>query len=492
MLARMRCSRHLWHSLDWLLQLGTQPRRRRASAALGPLRVWPSGRAAVAVIAGLALLVAGLLSFRVWSAIHAIAPRAQPADLVALVHAQSDEPGSLGWKIKRNERINIVLLGYGGPGHDGPYLTDSIMVLSLRPGTHEAIMVSLPRDLWVKIPALPNNRFMMGKLNSAYAIGSDRRNYPNVRNDWKTATGSGDLTAATISQVIGQPVDYWVGVDFKAFRDVVDALGGVQINVPTALDDRRYPRAETAGMMHIHFNPGLQQFDGERALEYARSRESTSDFDRSRRQQLIMVAVRQRVFSLNAIPRLLSLLGALQDNVRTNLRPAEMRLLAGLAGQFKDEDIRRVAIDTSNFLRNGYSSDGQYVLQPLDPTYGALHRYLAIALVDRSVLATRVPFQLQDGSGRYWLPYGIGTPASILTSLLQAEGWDARPAPASTRRVAQTEILDGSGGSATTTVAWLKSYFGAVVTTVPPPASGPAITVIIGSDFTQRTFPAPH
>jgi len=492
MLARMRCSRHLWHSLDWLLQLGTQPRRRRASAALGPLRVWPSGRAAVAVIAGVALLVAGLLSFRVWSAIHAIAPRAQPADLVALVHAQSDEPGSLGWKIKRNERINIVLLGYGGPGHDGPYLTDSIMVLSLRPGTHEAIMVSLPRDLWVKIPALPNNRFMMGKLNSAYAIGSDRRNYPNVRNDWKTLTGGGDLTAATISQVIGQPVDYWVGVDFKAFRDVVDALGGVQINVPTALDDRRYPRGETAGMMHIHFNPGLQQFDGERALEYARSRESTSDFDRSRRQQLIMVAVRQRVFSLNAIPRLLSLLGALQDNVRTNLRPAEMRLLAGLAGQFKDEDIRRVAIDTSNFLRNGYSSDGQYVLQPLDPTYGALHRYLAIALVDRSVLATRVPFQLQDGSGRYWLPYGIGTPASILTSLLQAEGWDARLGPASTRRLAQTEILDGSGGSATNTVAWLKSYFGAVVTTVPPPASGPAITVIIGSDFTQRTFPAPH
>jgi len=491
MLARMRGSGRLWHSLDWLLQLGTQPRRRRASAALGPLRVWPSGRAAVAVIAGVALLVAGLLSFRVWSAIHAIAPRAQPADLVTLVHAESGEPGSLGWKIKHDERINIVLLGYGGPGHDGPYLTDSIMVLSMRPGTHEAIMVSLPRDLWVRIPALPNNRFMMGKLNSAYAIGSDRRNYPNVRNDWKTATGGGDLTAATISQVIGQPVDYWVGVDFKAFRDVVDALGGVQINVPTALDDRRYPRGETAGMMHIHFNPGLQQFDGERALEYARSRESTSDFDRSRRQQLIMLAVRQRVFSLNAIPRLLSLLGALQDNVRTNLRPAEMRQLAGLAGQFKDEDIRRVAIDTSNFLRSGSSSNGQYVLQPLDPTYGALHRYLAMALVDRSVLATRVPFQLQDGSGRYWLPYGIGTPASILTSLLQAEGWDARLGPATTRRVAQTEILDGSGGSAATTVAWLKSYFGAVVTTVPSPASGPAITVIIGSDFTQRTFPAP-
>ena len=482
----------LARSLDWLFQLGTQPRRRRASAALGPLRVWPSGRAAMAMIAGVALLFAGLAVFRVWSAIHAIAPRAQPADLITLVHAQSDEPGSLGWKIKHDQRINILLLGYGGPGHDGAYLTDSIMVLSIRPGTHEATMVSLPRDLWVKIPALPNNRVMMGKLNSAYAIGTDRRNYPNVRSDWKTATGGGDLAAATVSQVIGQRIDYWVGVDFRAFRDVVDALGGVQLNVPTALDDRRYPRGESTGMMHVHFDSGWQQFDGERALEYARSRESTSDFDRSRRQQLIMLAVRQRVFSLNAIPRLLSLLGALQDNVRTNLRPAQMRQLADLAGQFKDEDIRRIAIDTSNFLRSGYNSSGQYVLQPLDPTYDALHRYLAAAPVDRALLAARVPFQLQDGSGRYWLPYGIGTPASIMASLLQAQGLNARPGPATRLRVAQTQILDGSGGSATNTVAWLKSYFGAVVTTVPPPASGPAITVIIGSDFTQRTFPAPR
>ena len=481
----------LARSLDWLFQLGTQPRRRRASAALGPLRVWPSGRAAMAMIAGVALLFAGLAVFRVWSAIHAIAPRAQPADLITLVHAQSDEPGSLGWKIKHDQRINILLLGYGGPGHDGAYLTDSIMVLSIRPGTHEATMVSLPRDLWVKIPALPNNRVMMGKLNSAYAIGTDRRNYPNVRSDWKTATGGGDLAAATVSQVIGQRIDYWVGVDFRAFRDVVDALGGVQLNVPTALDDRRYPRGESTGMMHVHFDSGWQQFDGERALEYARSRESTSDFDRSRRQQLIMLAVRQRVFSLNAIPRLLSLLGALQDNVRTNLRPAQMRQLADLAGQFKDEDIRRIAIDTSNFLRSGYNSSGQYVLQPLDPTYDALHRYLAAAPVDRALLAARVPFQLQDGSGRHWLPYGIGTPASIMASLLQAQGLNARPGPATRLRVAQTQILDGSGGSAAATVAWLQSYFGGVVVPAAAPASGPSVTVLLGSDFTLKTFPAP-
>ena len=449
------------------------------------------GRTVVAVIAGLALLGCGLAVFRVWSAIHAISPRAQPQDLIALIQAKNDQPGSVGWKIKHDERINILLLGYGGPGHDGPYLTDSIMVLTIRPAMREAMMISLPRDLWVKIPALPRNGYMMGKLNSAFAIGTDHNDYPNVRTEWKTDTGGGDLAAATVSQLIGQPVDYWVGVDFKAFRDVVNALGGVRVDVPTALDDPYFPAGESYGMMRIHFNAGWQQFDGERALEYARSRETTSDFDRSRRQQLVMLAVRQRVFSLNAIPRMLSLLSALQENVRTNLRPGDMQQLGDLAGKIKVEDIRRVAIDTSNLLRSGTGSNGQYILQPLDPTYGALQRYLAKALPDRSTLASQVPFQVQNGSGRYWLPYGVGTPASIMTSLLQAQGWQASVGPATTQRVAQTQILDGSGGRAAGTIAWLQDYFGAAVTTVAAPASGPTVTVLLGSDFTMKTFPAP-
>jgi LCP family protein required for cell wall assembly len=446
----------------------------------------------LALIAGVALLVAGLAVFRVWSAIHAISPRAQPLDLVTLVHAQNDAPGSIGWKIKHDERINILLLGYGGSGHDGPYLTDSIMLLSIRPSMHEAIMISLPRDLWVKIPALPRNGYMMGKLNSAYAIGTDHKNYPNVRSDWQTPTGGGDLAAATVSQVTGQLIDYWLGVDFKAFRDVVNALGGVRVDVPARLDDPYFPKGESTGTIHVRIDAGWQSFDGERALEYARSRETTSDFDRSRRQQLVMLAVRERVFSLNAIPRLLSLLGALQDNVRTNLGPGEMQQLADLAGRIKDQDIRRVAVDTSNLLRSGYGSSGQYMLQPLDPTYGALHRYVAMALPDRLALATRVPLEVQDGSRRYRLPYGIGTPASIMASLLQAQGWTASLGPPSARLLSKTEIRDGSGGTAAATVVWLQGYFdSATVVTVPAPTSGPALTVVLGSDFTLKTFPAP-
>ena len=440
---------------------------------------------------GAALLLGGIGAVRVWSAIHAIAPRAQPQDIITLVQAQTADPDSLAYKIKHDQRLNILLLGYGGPGHEGPYLTDSIMLVSIQPAAKQAIMISLPRDLYVKIPALPRNGYMWGKLNLAYAVGSDHRNYPNVRNEWKTATGPGDLAAATVAQITGQRIDYWVGVDFKAFRDVVNALDGIQVSVPTALDDPKYPRGETNGVMHIHFNAGPQQMNGEQALEYARSRETTSDFDRSKRQQLIMLAVRQRIFSLNAIPKLFSVVNALQDNVRTNLKPQDFRPLAELAGQIKDHDVRRIAVDTTNFLRSGYSRDGQYILQPLDSTFATLQRYLAAILPDRTVLTAQVAFQVQDASRRYWVPYGAPTPAGIVTALLQAAGLNASAGPASPQRVTQTEILDGSGGKASATVIWLQTFFSAVVKPVAAPSSGPTVTVLLGSDFTAKAFP-PH
>jgi LCP family protein required for cell wall assembly len=436
-----------------------------------------------------ALLLGGFAAFRAWSAIHAISPHAQPQDIITLVQAQADDPGSLAYKIKHDQRINILLLGYGGPGHEGPYLSDSIMMVSVQPAAKEAIMVSLPRDLYVRIPALPKNGYLAGKLNSAYAIGVDHRNYPNVRPEWKTATGGGDLAAATVAQLTGQRIDYWIGVDFKAFRDLVNAVGGIHVNVPAVLDDPYYPRGETAGRMHIHFKAGWQDMNGEEALEYARSRETTSDFDRSKRQQLIMLAVRQRVFSLNAVPKLFSLMSALQDNVRTNLRLQDMRQLADLAGQIKDSDVRRVAIDTTNFLRSGYSRDRQYILEPLDPSWATLQRYLAAALPDRTVLTTQVPFQIQDGSRRYWVPFGAPTPAGIMAAVLNAQGLKASAGPATALRVTQTEILDGSAGKAPALVIWLQTYFGAVVKTVPPPATGPPVTVLLGSDFTTKAFP---
>lgn len=455
-----------------------QARRRRASAAARQALQASYARAAVIALLGLLLLFGGYVALRVWSAIHAISPNAGVGDVLSMVGG-SDPVGSVAYKIKHGERVNLLLLGYGGPGHDGPYLTDSIMLLSIQPASHQAVMVSLPRDLWVRISTA--NGSVVGKLNSAYADGVSQ----------SSATGGGEVASTTVARITGLSIDGWVGVDFKAFRDVVNALGGIRIDVPKTLDDPYYPRGETNGMIHVHFNPGWQTMNGEQALEYARSRETTSDFDRSRRQQLILLAVRQRVFSLNAIPKMFSLLTALSDNVRTNLRPQDMQQLVALAGQIKDANIHRVSIDTSNFLRSGYSSDGQYILQPLDPTYGTLQHYLASVLPDSALLSTGATFKVDDGSQNYWVPYGDGSPARISTSLFQAIGLHATAGPASSRAVRQTEILDGSGGKNAQLVAWLQSYFGAVVNPVAAPATGPAVTVVLGANFTAKAFPYP-
>lgn len=466
-------------------------RRRRTAAAY--LRHGAGRR--VQVILGLALLsmvlAAGLFVSRLWSVLHAIAPLVKPADVLSIVRAQPEEPGSLAWKIKHDERINILLLGYGGPGHDGPYLTDSTLLVSLRPGLREAVLINLPRDWWVKIPALPNGRFMWQKLNAAYAIGIDRDNFPNVREDWKTPTGGGDLAAATVADITGQHIDYWIGVDFKAFEDVVNALNGIDITVPEVLDDPYFPLGETTGYMRIHFNAGAQHMNGERALQYARSRETTSDFDRSRRQQLILLSVRSRVLSLNAVPRLFALLGALQDNVRTNLRISEMRQLAELASQFKDADIRRISIDNTNLLRDSIQEDGLYVLLPRDPSYATVQRFLALALPDREPLQVQVPIQIHDGTLRYALPWP-NTPASVMTGLLHDLGWNAKEGPSvAGQRLARTEIRDASGGAAPATVAWLHELFGGTVVAVPLSETTSGITVVLGSDFTLAAFPGP-
>src|SRR4029077_3615646 len=129
-----------------------------------------------------------------WTALTTIAPRSEVGDLVSLVTGRSDG-GALTSKMRSDRPINILFLGYGGPGHGGPYLTDSMLLVSIRPVSQTAVMISIPRDLVVPIPALPANGTITARINLAYAIGVDRQSFPNVRASWTGATGGGDLAA---------------------------------------------------------------------------------------------------------------------------------------------------------------------------------------------------------------------------------------------------------------------------------------------------------
>ena len=337
------------------------------------------GHRTLLLLALAGLLLIAFLAIRIWMAIATISPQAQPADMFALVGGGVGQEGSPSWKLDHRQPVNVLLLGYGGPGHAGPYLTDSMLLLSLRDQGRRAVLLSIPRDLIARIPALFAGGAITARINNAYAIGVDRTNFPAVRDQWKTPTGGGDLAAATVTDVTGQSIDAWVAVDFAAFKDLVDAVGGVEVTVPATLDDPRYPAGETTAYTHIHFDAGQQRMNGARALEYARSRQTTSDSDRTGRQRILLAAIRHRLSSLLDAPRLIAALLAVQDDVRTDLRPPELRRLATLTSQLTDSEIREATIDPT-LLDQLPAPDGNYVLVPKDATYGRLRASIGASI----------------------------------------------------------------------------------------------------------------
>ncbi len=332
---------------------------RRVRAAL-----WPS----ILILAVLLTIAAVAL----WTGIHNLAPNTSLGDLVGISDRRA---GSVVWKLQHDQPINLLLLARGGTGAENPNVTDTIVVVSLRPRSRGAVVVSLPRFAWVAIPALKTSD-VSGKLYSAYALGVQQDN-ASLRADWRSPTGAGDLAAATVSRLTGMPIDYWMVMDIQGFQRVVDAIGGVRINIPVVLDDPAYPLDESGRVTHIHIAAGDQVLDGEQAVEYARSRLSTSEADRSLRQQQVLLATVSRLRALSTSPRLIPLIGALQDHLLTNLGVADARQLAGVVAAVNGSGTRRVIIDESNFMYRQSVPGGDEILLPRSGDYSALRTYLA-------------------------------------------------------------------------------------------------------------------
>jgi len=231
-------------------------------------------------------------------------------------------------------RVNLLLLGVDRrEGSDWAYRADTIMVAGVDAGSGEAVLLSIPRDLQLPIPGHGEDR-----INAANVYGYVE-NYPG---------GGPALVEATIESNLGIPIDGTLMADFSAFQRLVDALGGVEINVSETLHDTRYPDprpGDPYAFKTVHFDPGLQTMDGQRALEYARSRMSTSDFDRARRQQEVLVAIRQKALSLGSLPRLPALGLIVLDSLETNLSPRELMALGLLAVRLDPSSLQRVVLE---------------------------------------------------------------------------------------------------------------------------------------------------
>jgi LCP family protein required for cell wall assembly len=233
----------------------------------------------------------------------------------------------------KSDRINVLLLGIDRRGGSGwGWRTDTMILVTVDPTNSTAGMLSIPRDLQLEIPGNGEQR-----INTANVYGY-QNNYPG---------GGPALLKRTIELNFGIPVDYYVMVDFQSFVTIIDTLGGVDVNVPRTLHDTKYPNPQPGdqyGMKTVHFDAGWQHLNGQRALEYARSRMSTSDFDRAKRQQLILLAIREKALNLNLIPKLPSLAATMGNSVKTDMALDEMIELARLAPQIDMDSIKSVVI----------------------------------------------------------------------------------------------------------------------------------------------------
>jgi len=251
-------------------------------------------------------------------------------------------------------QVSILLLGldYRDWSARSEYSrSDTMILLTLDPLTHRAGILSIPRDLWVNIPG-----FKHGKINTAYYLGAT----------YKLPGAGPGLAVKTVEQFLGVPINYCAQIDFSAFVDFIDELGGVKIEIPEAITvDLLGSGAATKKTLR----PGVQVLPGEWALAYARARNTRGgDFDRAKRQQQVILAIRNRVLSLNMLPTLITkadvLYQQLAAGIHTNLSLDEAIKLALLASQVPEENITRGVIDES-YVLFGRSPDGLSILIPL-------------------------------------------------------------------------------------------------------------------------------
>jgi LCP family protein required for cell wall assembly len=195
-------------------------------------------------------------------------------------------------------------------------------------------MLSIPRDLWVPIPGYQEDR-----INQAYFIG-----------DWKKYPGGGPaLAKKTIQYNFGMPIHYFITINFVGFRQLIDTLGGITVDVPKDISDPTFPD-DTYGYKPLFIAKGVHHFNGVEALEYARTRHGDSDFGRMQRQQQVLKAVRDQALSLNILPKIPALWAQREGLVQTDLALDKIVALAQLAKDIKSENIQSAVIDQSMAL----------------------------------------------------------------------------------------------------------------------------------------------
>ena len=375
-------------------------------------------------------------------------------------------------------RVNVLLLGVGDPGHDGEQLADTNMVISLNTKTNQVAMISIPRDTRVSIPG-----YGQAKINQAHSDGY-----------YEGGEKEGiELAKKTVSQTLGVPIHYYIKANFTGLKQIVDAVGGVEINVTDSLYDPEYPcdnnQYKSCG---FKMSPGLQRMDGLTALKYARCRKGDcgDDFGRALRQQQVITAVREKVASSSTITnpaKLNDLFNAVSDNIRTDLSINNMLRVNELSKKVEKSQIINVvfSLKDNGFLKSDPS--GSSDLLPVGGTFRDIQAFVKDVFKYGPIWAEEPTVAIENGTETAGL-------ASKFSDKLEKDGYSISVVSvgnALSRDYDKSVIIDNTDGKKPKTIEYLENLLGVKASKPEKPVKNPVsdIEIIVGAD--QAPTPTP-
>lgn len=446
----------------------------------GRIRTWWKNRPLkikIGIIGGLILI--GLITaggFRLYSFFNSVFGRGVGNGSSS---ALSDEVKPDQLNTEGDGRLNMLLMGRGGTENEAPDLTDTLLIASIDIKNQTASMLSVPRDTWVE------SNGSSSKINAVYALTKQGAIYRGKSNDDAEKAGI-QAVIASMREVSGVPIHKYVLTDYKAFRDVVNAMGGVDVTVPESIYDN---------FTGWRFKAGKQTMDGLTALKYARTRHGSArgDFDRSENQRRLLVAMRSKATSTGIVAnpvRLNALANAVQKNIRTDLSIDEAKTLFNKTSALPESSIKSLDLaDPKKPLVMTGQAGGQSIVKPIAglSDYTEIRAYARTNMIDPFIRKEAPTVAVYNGSGKTGL-------ATIVGDVLSGYGYKVLIKETSKSTQPKTLIVrTNKDAKKPFTERYLTVRFKGVITTDMPAnvAAMPSATTSSSSSSSTTTAPTP-
>lgn len=456
----------------------------------GHLRTWWKNRGwkfkTALVMLVIMLGLGGAFGFRLYSFLHSVFSKGVGNSNSAALQKKVN-PGSLN--TEGDGRLNVLMLGRGGQENEAPDLTDTMLIASIDLETQSAALLSIPRDTWVSV----NGQGM--KINATYSTTKMQAKYKG-KSDSEAETAAIQATITQARNVAGVPIHKYVLADYKAFRDIVNALGGVNINVDKPIYD---------SFTGWSFKAGSQTFNGDRALQYARSRHGSArgDFDRTEHQRQLLIAMRDKASSTGILAnpvRLNSLANAVQKNMRTDLSIDEARTVYDRTKLMTDDKILSLDLaKPDNPLVTTGMISGQSIVRPIAglSDFSKIRAYARSNMLDPFLKKETPTVAVYNASGKAGLATQVG-------DVLSSYGYKVLLKESAKMTTKQTVVAKQSSEDKPYTNRFLNIRFNTtLVSSVPDglipdqtstssttnQAEKPQFIIVLGTDFSYPSGP---